>query len=86
VVFPQQGFILIPSHLRVLHVTQEAIVLETSAWRNLTFGEQALDPARVPQRLQGPLKGRLGLGLNISGRILERIDFSIFFWWALKEF
>lgn len=52
VVFPQQGFIFIPSHLRVLHVTQEAIVLETSAWRNLTFGEQALDPARVRRILE----------------------------------
>ena len=38
VVFPQQGSIFIPAHLRVLHVTQEAIILEKSPWRNLHLG------------------------------------------------
>lgn len=67
VVFPQQGFIFIPSHLRVLHVSQEAIVLETSAWRNLTFGEQVLDPARVPrcgETATGTFKRAVGAGVE----------------------
>eukprot|EP00439_Symbiodinium_sp_Y106_P027438 s439_g3.t1 len=38
VVFPQEGMIFIPSHLRVLHVTQEALVMNLSPWRNLVFG------------------------------------------------
>lgn len=38
VVFPQEGSIFIPSHLRVLHVTQEASILDTSPWQNLIFG------------------------------------------------
>lgn len=38
VVFPQEGSIFIPSHLRVLHVTQEALMLNSSPWRNLLFG------------------------------------------------
>lgn len=38
VVFPQEGSIFIPSHLRVLHVTQEALMLNSSPWKNLLFG------------------------------------------------
>jgi len=38
VVFPQDGSIFIPSHLRVLHVTQEALMLNSSPWTNLLFG------------------------------------------------
>eukprot|EP00434_Breviolum_minutum_P000523 symbB.v1.2.000450.t1/scaffold32.1/size405148/23 len=55
VVFPQQGSIFIPAHLRVLHVTQEAIILEKSPWRNLTFGfadPSKVDPGRVRKILE----------------------------------
>ncbi|CAE7530256.1 ABCB10, partial [Symbiodinium natans] len=45
VVFPQEGFIFIPSHLRVLHVTQEALLMNLSPWRNLVFG--CTDPSTV---------------------------------------
>lgn len=35
--FPRSGVIFIPTHLRVLHVSQDPIILSCSAWRNLTF-------------------------------------------------
>eukprot|EP00439_Symbiodinium_sp_Y106_P070289 s872_g12.t1 len=49
-VFPQDGTIFIPSHLRILHVTQEAYILNLSAWQNLIFGcpnPMTVDPRRV---------------------------------------
>lgn len=44
---PQEGQVFIPTHLRVLHVTQLPIILEASLWENLTFGHPSEDPARV---------------------------------------
>ncbi|CAK9011532.1 ATP-binding cassette sub-family B member 7, partial [Durusdinium trenchii] len=54
VIFPQDGSIFIPSHLRVLHVTQEAFILNTSPWQNLIFGADAsqVEPSRVRQILE----------------------------------
>jgi len=36
--FPTSGAIFVPSHLRILHVSQEVLLLRESAWHNLTFG------------------------------------------------
>jgi len=36
--FPSEGEIIIPSHLRVLMVPQEPVLLDISAWKNLVFG------------------------------------------------
>jgi len=49
-IFPHEGQIFIPSHLRILHVTQEAYLLNLSPWRNLIFGcanAHSVDPERV---------------------------------------
>lgn len=49
-IFPQQGTIFVPAHLRILHVSQEACLLNLSAWQNLTFGcpnVNSVDPDRV---------------------------------------
>lgn len=55
VVFPQEGSIFIPSHLRVLHVTQEALMLNSSPWLNLLFGcpnKRQVDGERVRHILE----------------------------------
>ena len=91
VVFPQQGFIFIPSHLRVLHVTQEAIVLTTSAWRNLTFGQRGLEPQRVRRNgwrhRKDPLKGGVGIG-DFWGNLGENRCFFEFLggFWSSRSF
>lgn len=37
--YPDQGLVFVPSHLRVLHVTLEPMVIESlGLWQNLTFG------------------------------------------------
>eukprot|EP00746_Dinoflagellata_sp_MGD_P082955 gnl/MRDRNA2_/MRDRNA2_32985_c0_seq1.p1 gnl/MRDRNA2_/MRDRNA2_32985_c0~~gnl/MRDRNA2_/MRDRNA2_32985_c0_seq1.p1 ORF type:complete len:588 (+),score=99.87 gnl/MRDRNA2_/MRDRNA2_32985_c0_seq1:120-1766(+) len=40
---PTTGEIFVPPHLRVLHVSQEPVLLLLSPWRNLTFGIPDLD-------------------------------------------
>eukprot|EP00747_Dinoflagellata_sp_TGD_P069484 gnl/TRDRNA2_/TRDRNA2_156148_c1_seq1.p1 gnl/TRDRNA2_/TRDRNA2_156148_c1~~gnl/TRDRNA2_/TRDRNA2_156148_c1_seq1.p1 ORF type:complete len:291 (+),score=31.83 gnl/TRDRNA2_/TRDRNA2_156148_c1_seq1:2-874(+) len=45
--FATSGLIFVPTHLRVLHLCQEPVMLRLSAYRNLTFGRQDADPARV---------------------------------------
>jgi ABC-type uncharacterized transport system fused permease/ATPase subunit len=37
-IFPAAGNVLIPTHLRVLHVCQEPMILNMSLWKNLVFG------------------------------------------------
>jgi len=44
---PTQGSIFVPSHLRVLHVSQEPMLLRLSVWENLTFGNYNADPKHV---------------------------------------
>lgn len=36
--FPAKGTIFVPTHLRLLHVTQEPLMMNLSLWKNLTFG------------------------------------------------
>merc|ERR1712146_544118 len=48
--FPTAGEVFIPTHLRVLRVSCDPIILKLSAYRNLTFGvpnERDVDPGRV---------------------------------------
>ncbi|CAE6921301.1 lolD [Symbiodinium natans] len=64
-VFPTDGAIFIPSHLRILHVTQEAFILNLSAWQNLIFGcpnPHTVDPRRV-RRICERLKMKVTLEL-----------------------
>jgi len=54
-IFPQEGTIFVPAHLRILHVSQEASLLNLSAWQNLTFGcpnVNRIDPDRVRKILK----------------------------------
>lgn len=45
--FPKEGAIFIPTHLRILHVSQQPMLLGLSAWRNLVFGRPHATPSRV---------------------------------------
>jgi len=42
-IFPTSGDLFIPTHLRILHVSQEVFVLDTSLLHNLTFGNPNAD-------------------------------------------
>merc|ERR1719387_1905797 len=44
--------IFVPTHLRLLHVSQEPCLLGLSAWKNLTFGR----PHAVPDRVRAILR------------------------------
>eukprot|EP00747_Dinoflagellata_sp_TGD_P010577 gnl/TRDRNA2_/TRDRNA2_119947_c2_seq1.p1 gnl/TRDRNA2_/TRDRNA2_119947_c2~~gnl/TRDRNA2_/TRDRNA2_119947_c2_seq1.p1 ORF type:complete len:501 (+),score=77.65 gnl/TRDRNA2_/TRDRNA2_119947_c2_seq1:3-1505(+) len=49
-IFPTSGSIYVPSHLRILHVSQEPIMLNLSPWLNLIFGlpdKANIDTARI---------------------------------------
>eukprot|EP00747_Dinoflagellata_sp_TGD_P173394 gnl/TRDRNA2_/TRDRNA2_211881_c0_seq1.p1 gnl/TRDRNA2_/TRDRNA2_211881_c0~~gnl/TRDRNA2_/TRDRNA2_211881_c0_seq1.p1 ORF type:complete len:267 (+),score=54.45 gnl/TRDRNA2_/TRDRNA2_211881_c0_seq1:59-802(+) len=37
-IFPLEGQIFVPMHLRVLRVSSQPVLLDKSAWKNLTFG------------------------------------------------
>jgi ABC-type uncharacterized transport system fused permease/ATPase subunit len=47
--FPTEGQIFVPSHLRVLFVTREIYMLNGPAWSNLVFGctPEDIDPFRI---------------------------------------
>merc|ERR1712054_137713 len=45
--FPKVGEIFIPTHLRVLNVSYEPILMEMSLYDNLAFGDERCDPDRV---------------------------------------
>ncbi|CAE7242184.1 Abcb7 [Symbiodinium necroappetens] len=67
VIYPQEGLIFIPSHLRVLHVTQEALILNGTPWRNLIFG--CPPPAKVdPQRVRTILQM---MGMKVTLGLIE---------------
>jgi len=49
-IFPDDGFIFVPTHLRILHLEQELMFFDLSVWHNLTFGlghAHRADPALV---------------------------------------
>jgi ABC-type multidrug transport system fused ATPase/permease subunit len=50
--FPQSGVVGIPAHLRILHVSQDPVVLSMPAWENLTFSCPDADPERVLKILE----------------------------------
>lgn len=52
IVVPQEGQVFIPTHLRVLHVTQEPMLFDAGLWENVTFGNTDNNPARVFQILE----------------------------------
>merc|ERR1712157_143072 len=58
------GVVVIPSHLRVLFVSQTPTMLGLSAWSNLTFGWPTARPSRVKQIIKG-------LGIHHTLSIVE---------------
>jgi len=44
---PTEGHIFIPTHLRVLHVSNKPMMMDTSLWDNLVFGARETPRARV---------------------------------------
>jgi len=51
--FPTEGMIFIPSHLRILYVSDEPTILNLSVWQNLTFGNHKFNN---PDRVESILK------------------------------
>jgi ABC-type uncharacterized transport system fused permease/ATPase subunit len=51
IIFPTRGYIFCPSHLRLLHVSQEPIIMEMNLWKNLVFGNPRPDEKRVKRIL-----------------------------------
>lgn len=51
--FPDTGTLFIPSHLRILYVSAESVLLNLSVWQNLAFGNsKGNNPYRVEKILQ----------------------------------
>eukprot|EP00747_Dinoflagellata_sp_TGD_P079192 gnl/TRDRNA2_/TRDRNA2_160413_c0_seq1.p1 gnl/TRDRNA2_/TRDRNA2_160413_c0~~gnl/TRDRNA2_/TRDRNA2_160413_c0_seq1.p1 ORF type:complete len:677 (+),score=133.86 gnl/TRDRNA2_/TRDRNA2_160413_c0_seq1:72-2033(+) len=59
--FPDEGLVFVPSHLRTLFISQELTLLNLSVWSNLTFGDATASPSRV-----GALLRRLKLDKILS--------------------
>jgi len=49
--FPTEGEIFIPTHLRILHVSQEVYLTHSNVLQNLTFGHPDADTERIKQIL-----------------------------------
>ncbi|OLQ00893.1 Aliphatic sulfonates import ATP-binding protein SsuB 2 [Symbiodinium microadriaticum] len=66
IIFPQDGCIFVPSHLRILHLAQEPMLLNASAWVNLVFGVG--DRAVVPKRIRTILEM---MGMQATLKLIE---------------
>jgi len=51
-IFPTEGEIFIPTHLRILHVSQEVYIMNLSVLQNLTFGHPEACPERMMKILR----------------------------------
>ena len=63
--FPDAGHVLIPTYLRILHVSQDPVLLGLSAWKNLAFGHPHTDHDRVKKILDD---------LGISSRTKQIVE------------
>lgn len=72
-IFPKEGHLFIPTHLRILHVSQEPCLLNQSVWRNLTFGCQEADPDRA-RSILGALEMQMTLKLMNQDLVPEKRD------------
>lgn len=83
---PQHGFVFVPSHLRVLHVSQSPALLSLSLWQNLTFGTTDPDAARVKEILSSLNLGYLQtvldreLDLQTQGKLEDALEGSVPEW------
>eukprot|EP00928_Gymnodinium_smaydae_P004027 TRINITY_DN11411_c1_g1_i1.p1 TRINITY_DN11411_c1_g1~~TRINITY_DN11411_c1_g1_i1.p1 ORF type:complete len:1183 (+),score=184.34 TRINITY_DN11411_c1_g1_i1:77-3625(+) len=51
--FPSQGEVFAPAHLRLLLIGAEPVIMSMSLWKNLTFGRAEASPRRVWEILDG---------------------------------
>lgn len=68
--FPDDGMVFIPTHLRILHVSQQPCLLGLSPWRNLTFGRPHAVPARVRSICE---EMRMHQTWNLASKELKRL-------------
>jgi ABC-type multidrug transport system fused ATPase/permease subunit len=61
VVTPSEGEIFVPAHLRILHVSQNPILLDATPWENLAFGKQYWKDAEFESLRVIKICKRLGL-------------------------
>jgi len=66
--FPTEGEIFIPTHLRILHVSQEVFILNQTVLQNLTFGCPDVNPELIMITLQ-----RLG-ATKLMEEVQEDLD------------
>ena len=66
IIFPKSGCIFFPSHLRILHLAQEPLLLNASAWVNLVFGVG--DRKVVPKRIRTILEM---MGMTATLRLIK---------------
>merc|ERR1739848_857023 len=64
-----QGNVLIPPHLRVLHVSQDSLFIKDTLYNNLTYGNAKDDHEASPQRVMEICKK-----LQIPDWIIEFLD------------
>merc|ERR1712176_736712 len=74
-VAPTTGEIFVPSHLRVLHVSQEPVLLRGNIWRNVAIGRRIYwsDPEFETQRVVRICQ-RIGLSLPIIEVLVNSIE------------
>eukprot|EP00930_Biecheleria_cincta_P057486 TRINITY_DN43419_c0_g1_i1.p1 TRINITY_DN43419_c0_g1~~TRINITY_DN43419_c0_g1_i1.p1 ORF type:complete len:406 (+),score=61.28 TRINITY_DN43419_c0_g1_i1:117-1220(+) len=71
--FPTEGSIFIPSHLRILHVSQEVLLVKESVWRNLVFG-CALPLSDVDVERIALIAEQLGIGPKMMELIHDDVE------------
>jgi len=82
---PQQGQIIIPTHLRVLHLGQDPIIFEEGLWENLTFGHSnEEDPARV-RRILSRLELKNAVKILDNELAGKKTDQGQFWWKKLSN-
>eukprot|EP00747_Dinoflagellata_sp_TGD_P082113 gnl/TRDRNA2_/TRDRNA2_161569_c0_seq1.p1 gnl/TRDRNA2_/TRDRNA2_161569_c0~~gnl/TRDRNA2_/TRDRNA2_161569_c0_seq1.p1 ORF type:complete len:432 (+),score=55.65 gnl/TRDRNA2_/TRDRNA2_161569_c0_seq1:3-1298(+) len=73
--FPTEGSIYVPTHLRVCHVSSTPVLMKMSVWSNLVFGNHFAPPDRVRKILRA-LKLDAGSGsmLALMNKDLAQLD------------
>ncbi|CAE8585907.1 unnamed protein product [Polarella glacialis] len=82
-IFPNEGRLFVPTHLRILHVSQEIMMLDQSPWNNLIFGCSSpsdIDPIRIRliltklrmKKTMGLIKGDLELAAQTKPELHHR--------------
>ncbi|CAE8626531.1 unnamed protein product [Polarella glacialis] len=73
IIQPLEGHVFVPCHIRTVLVGADPIILKLSAWKNLTFGSDEIEPSRV-RRILSALK--MDQTLNEVNRNLKKLGLS----------